>query len=185
MNWLEKLSDPKFYLSKSCKHGHDLTGNKETVRHRNNSTCVICQKLRQESWVAKNPEKRKAAKDKYRKNSSRESEYRKENSEKIREYNIQYRRDHAEWYLSYYREYNRKRTAKKLRATAKWGSPEAISKIYRDAVEPSIKTGLNYQVDHIVPLQSNKVCGLHVESNLRIILSRENQQKGNRHWPDM
>ena len=40
-------------------------------------------------------------------------------------------------------------------------------------------------VDHIVPLQSPLVCGLHVHDNLRVILAVDNASKANRHWPDM
>jgi hypothetical protein len=46
-------------------------------------------------------------------------------------------------------------------------------------------TGIAYQVDHIIPLQSKYVCGLHNEFNLRVITAKENNIKGNRFWPDM
>jgi hypothetical protein len=36
-----------------------------------------------------------------------------------------------------------------------------------------------------VPLRSKLVSGLHVENNLRVIPARENNQKKNKHWPDM
>lgn len=40
-------------------------------------------------------------------------------------------------------------------------------------------------VDHIVPLQSNWVCGLHCEANLRVIPGAENESKRNFWWPQM
>ena len=35
------------------------------------------------------------------------------------------------------------------------------------------------EVDHIVPITNNLVCGLHLPCNLRIITSTQNKQKGN------
>ncbi len=59
------------------------------------------------------------------------------------------------------------------------------SEIYLLAVDRSIKTGVPHEVDHIVPLQSKVVCGLHNEFNLRVITRRENLSKKNYFWPDM
>ncbi len=46
-------------------------------------------------------------------------------------------------------------------------------------------TGIDWQIDHVVPLVSKLVCGLHVAANLAVIPAKMNQSKGNRHWPDM
>ncbi len=40
-------------------------------------------------------------------------------------------------------------------------------------------------VDHIVPLNSPLVCGLHCTDNLQCLTPLENMRKGNRIWPDM
>lgn len=46
-------------------------------------------------------------------------------------------------------------------------------------------TGINFEIDHVIPLRSKLVCGLHNEFNLRVIPAVENNKKGNRYWPDM
>lgn len=78
-----------------------------------------------------------------------------------------------------------RRRALKLNATPRWANHSEILRIYRSATELSVKTGEQWTVDHIVPLRSKLVCGLHCEANLRVITKVENSIKGNRHWPDM
>jgi hypothetical protein len=46
-------------------------------------------------------------------------------------------------------------------------------------------TGFGWHVDHIVPLISPVVCGLHWYRNIRVIPAKENMMKSNKHWEDM
>lgn len=78
-----------------------------------------------------------------------------------------------------------KRRASKLTATPSWANIETIEKIYIESKQISDITGILQHVDHIVPLVSKVVCGLHCEANLRIIPYSENISKGNRYWDDM
>lgn len=77
------------------------------------------------------------------------------------------------------------RKARKLRSTPAWADQSSIKRLYLEAQEKTKSTGKTWQVDHIVPLKSQLVCGLHVEHNLRVIPASENSSKKNYYWPDM
>jgi hypothetical protein len=63
--------------------------------------------------------------------------------------------------------------------TPRWANKLAIKEIYKDAERITEETGIKHQVDHIIPIRSPLVCGLHVENNLRIITAEENSSKSN------
>lgn len=73
-----------------------------------------------------------------------------------------------------------KRHARKLQATVPWANEEKILDFYRMAALATEITGEPWEVDHIYPLISDTICGLHVEHNLRVIPAVENRAKGNR-----
>lgn len=77
------------------------------------------------------------------------------------------------------------RRAKKLLATPKWASSKYIALFYEMARLESERLGVEIHVDHIVPLKSSRVCGLHCEHNLQLLVASENLTKSNRVWPDM
>lgn len=77
------------------------------------------------------------------------------------------------------------RRAKKLLATPKWTDLKRIAEIYEMARLESERLGVSVHVDHIVPLKSSRVCGLHCEQNLQLLVASENLTKSNRVWPDM
>jgi hypothetical protein len=71
------------------------------------------------------------------------------------------------------------------RATPAWSDREACVAIYTEAVLLQASTGEVQHIDHIVPIQSEWCCGLHVPANLRVLAGSENIRKNNRTWPDM
>lgn len=70
-------------------------------------------------------------------------------------------------------------------ATPAWADRAAIRAAYNEAKRLTAETGIVHSVDHIVPLRSEIVCGLHWHMNFRVIPLSDNSSKANRHWPDM
>lgn len=66
-----------------------------------------------------------------------------------------------------------------------WADDELIAEAYALARLRTLATGIPWQVDHIVPLNSDLVCGLHWEGNLQVIPAAANLAKSNDWWPDM
>jgi hypothetical protein len=77
------------------------------------------------------------------------------------------------------------RRARMLNATPAWADRKAIRQVYERAKHEAERTGAKVHVDHIVPLVSDIVCGLHVPANLQVLPYLENHRKSNRWWPDM
>jgi hypothetical protein len=75
--------------------------------------------------------------------------------------------------------------ARKMSAIPSWADKYKINQIYEQAESMRLETGDKYEVDHIIPLKSDIVCGLHCEFNLQILPHKKNSAKGNRYWPDM
>lgn len=74
----------------------------------------------------------------------------------------------------------------KENATPEWADNKKVAKFYEECAFLNQRDGIHeWHVDHIVPLRSKKVCGLHNEFNLRVIRRSENCQKSNSWWPDM
>jgi len=90
-------------------------------------------------------------------------------------------RDHPELK----RHYQNLRRARQMRATPAWTDPKTLLPFYQDAVAKTKETGIEHEVDHIVPLASPWVCGLHCEANLQVTPSAANRRKNNCTWPDM
>ena len=81
------------------------------------------------------------------------------------------------------REGKQKRRAAKLQATPSWYS-ELDSFVFTEAYllskDREILTGIKWEIDHMIPLQAENVCGLHVWNNFQVIPSFLNQSKRNK-----
>ena len=80
---------------------------------------------------------------------------------------------------------NRRRRHKN--ASPPWLTQEhkaQIKNLYKDALVATRVTGVQYVVDHEIPIRSSDVCGLHVPWNLRVITQEENLKKSNKFLDD-
>lgn len=103
-------------------------------------------------------------------------DYKKEhylNSPEVREARAIYNKEYQQKNRDIVNYHASKRRAVKLQAIAPWANFNKIKEIYENCPE-------GYQVDHIYPLQGVNSCGLHVETNLQYLTSKDNRSKGNR-----
>jgi len=73
-----------------------------------------------------------------------------------------------------------KRRAMKLCATPGWTNLDLVKEFYLIAKEKTFQEGIDYEVDHMIPLQGENVCGFHCQNNLQVITAVENYSKGNK-----
>ncbi len=70
-----------------------------------------------------------------------------------------------------------KRRSDTIRATPGWVEFDDIIKLYNEAKKLTEQTGVDYEVDHKIPLKSPVVCGLHCIANLQILTAEANNKK--------
>lgn len=141
-------------------------------------------------WRKNNPEKTlEIGRVSHQKNKEKRNDYcrayRKSNLEKAREASRAWARDNpVKMKMT-----NAARRSAKHAATPLWAREEfdlfAVSEAYSLSSLRTKVMGTQWHVDHIVPLRSKKVCGLHCSANLQVIPGAVNHAKGNRAWPDM
>ncbi len=166
-------------------HSYVVSG-KRYWRHQ----CRECVKpavcARKAEWYARDPKRATADSKRWYEN----------NKKRAASSRAQYKANHHEWWVKYHRgwrdqnrtkilAWTRQYQAVKLKAIPRWADKNLILDFYKLARIACDSTGLKFEVDHIVPLRSKQVSGLHVGANLTVMLDTANNAKGNRWWPDM
>jgi len=165
----------------------------------NKKRCPKCRQAINEKWNKANKEKRRKHQEKYRNTYPDRVKKAREKYKEVNPLGFQNARKKweennkqrvralkREWRLSHKGQVNSwlaKRRASKKQATPPWANKKSIEGIYQKAAELTDATGIKYEVDHIYPLQSKYMCGLHVETNLQILTREQNRAKSNRTWP--
>lgn len=150
--------------------------------------CKVCMNKKTKAWKDKNKEKIAAYnKDYYNKDVDyqlrRCKEWALKNWQKYRLSNRKACRKYAMSNKAKITARAAKRRGLKRNATPSWLTKEHLEEIkdlYIIAEMFKIYSGIPYNVDHIIPLNSDKVCGLHVPWNLQIIPAIENFKKSNK-----
>jgi hypothetical protein len=133
-------------------------------------------------WRAENPDKLAEQHKRYaarypEKMVAKVLAWKERNPKKAAEVSRKSRQKHAARVLANKAKYR----AAKLQATPSWLNKGHWFEIgcvylYRDALK---RVGLDYHVDHVVPLQGKKVSGLHVPENLQVLPADRNRLKNN------
>ena len=111
--------------------------------------------------------------------NARDEKYRQDNKDRIKSSQTLYYSNNKE--LFFY--HNAKRRARNREATPSWLSYEQkahIKRTYKLSALMKEATGIDYHVDHIVPLNGKDICGLNVPWNLRVIQAKDNLSKSNK-----
>jgi hypothetical protein len=96
------------------------------------------------------------------------------------EVDIEYLRHEDRMRVAAARAHTSRQRAKRTQRVAPWADKDAIRGFYEKAVTLTRETGIEHEVDHIIPLLGKLVSGLHVENNLRVIPKDVNRLKSNR-----
>lgn len=151
------------------------------------------------SYRERNKEKEAAQQRRYReenrsKIAERRRRYREKNREKIAENHRLYRKENPKKMGELQRRYNqanpekrlargaRRRAAKRERIPAWFSELDqfVLEEAYDLATQRQELTGIEWHVDHMVPMQSRKASGLHCAANIQVIPAVMNLEKNNK-----
>ena len=172
-----------YFTGKACIRGH-------VALRKLKGGCVECVK---EDWAADNERRKALPKSEAAKAAGRR--YYERNKEVVKaraaarplEEKQRARNKHKERNPELYKALTSNRRRRHRSATPKWvgvDEKKAIRQMYLEAQRLTKLTGERYVVDHVYPLISDQVCGLHTLRNLKIMTQEENLKKSNR-MPDL
>lgn len=175
-----KESGAKYYFTgQPCVRGH-------IALRKTKGSCVECMK---EDWAIDNKKRSEKPKSEAGKAAGRRYYEKNKDAVKARANArpksevTQYKHRHKERNPEYYKALTSVRKRRHRDATPKWITKEQkldMRKLYLQAMELTKITNERYVVDHIIPLISEEICGLHVPWNLRVITQEENLKKSNK-----
>ena len=171
-----------YFTGESCKHGH-------IAARKTKGACVDCMKL---EW-AENAVKRAGYFREYNKIEvvkDRKHEWYQENREQViaaaktrpASARKEYQKTWKDKNLVWVRADTKARRRKHRDASPPWLTTKQkaeIRSLYQIAITMTKVTGEQYVVDHIWPLRSDDVCGLHVPWNLQVMTRAANLAKSN------
>jgi len=150
-------------------------------------------------WRKENAERQKKHLQRWRKNNQERDRQNKrkwyeQNKELVRENNRKWCKQNPDLNRACKRRWDKanpaklrakqaRRRARIKQATPPWAEHAAINQIFDEACRLERETGIPYHVDHIYPLYSPYLCGLHIAENLQAIPKSENLKKSNKTWP--
>ncbi len=172
-----------YFTGEPCKHGH-------IAPRKTKGSCVECLKV---EWKQGNETRAEYFKQYNQSDSGKGAKqaYYARNKEAVKaRANARTPEEKKSWKLKhkqsnpdYYKTLTSLRKRRHRNATPQWLTAQQkieIRHLYQIAITMSKTTGERYVVDHIVPLISDEVCGLHVPWNLRVITQEENLKKSNK-----
>jgi 5-methylcytosine-specific restriction endonuclease McrA len=138
------------------------------------SICKSCRNKNSKEYISKNKEYV----------SKRNKAYRERNKEHTLQVKREFQKKYREINKFKVNALNRLRKYQKMLRTPKWVDDEhkwLIQEAYHLAQLRTKVTGIEWHVDHIIPIKGKTVSGLHVINNLQVITAKENLSKNNRY----
>lgn len=160
-----------YFTGKACKRGHV---DQRTV---SSSDCLSCKKDREKKWFEDNPD--------YVDTWSNEQKENRKQRNKVNNKNHYMRNKDDVSYKARKLAATVKYNLMKKRAVPLWFEDEAVEDLYEECrvlelICAAYGEPVKFEADHIVPIQSDKVCGLHCHANLQILTKEANCSKSNR-----